>query len=102
MTVTELKTELDAGRELLLLDVREPDELEVSRMANITAIPMGEVPARVQELDREADVVVVCRSGGRSARIVAFLEGEGFQRVRNLDGGMNAWATQIDPSLPVY
>lgn len=102
MTVHELKTELDAGRQLLLLDVREPDELEISRLANVTAIPMGEIPTRVAELDRDADIVVVCRSGGRSAQIVAYLQVAGFVHVRNLDGGMNAWATQIDPSLPVY
>jgi adenylyltransferase/sulfurtransferase len=102
MTVTELKTELDAGRELLLLDVREPDELEISRLAEVIAIPMGEIPTRVAELDRDADIVVVCRSGGRSAQIVAYLLAAGFPKVRNLDGGMNAWATQIDPSLPVY
>jgi len=102
MTVTELKTELDAGRELLLLDVREPDELEISRLAEVIAIPMGEIPTRVAELDRDANIVVVCRSGGRSAQIVAYLQAAGFPNVRNLDGGMNAWATQIDPSLPVY
>jgi len=102
MTVTELKTEIDAGRELLLLDVREPDELEISRLAEVIAIPMGEVPARMSELDRDADIVVVCRSGGRSAQIVNYLQAAGFPKVRNLDGGMNAWATQIDPSLPVY
>ena len=102
MNVNELKTELDDGRELLLLDVREPDELEISRLSEVIAIPMGEVPARIYELDRDADIVVVCRSGGRSAQIVAYLQAAGFSHVRNLDGGMNAWATQIDPSLPVY
>jgi len=102
MTVHELKTELDAGRDLLLLDVREPDELEISRLPGVIPIPMGEIPARHGELDRLADIVVICRAGVRSARVIDFLSLQGFTRMRNLDGGMNAWATQIDPSLPVY
>jgi adenylyltransferase/sulfurtransferase len=102
MTVHELKTELDAGRDLLLLDVREPDELEISRLPGVIPIPMGEIPARHGELDPLADIVVICRAGVRSARVIDFLSLQGFTRMRNLDGGMNAWATQIDPSLPVY
>jgi rhodanese-related sulfurtransferase len=102
MTVAQLKAELDSGATPLLLDVREPDELEISRLEGVTLIPMGEIPDRYTELDPNADIVLVCRSGSRSAKVMAFLDEMGFTRLRNLDGGMNAWATEIDPSLPVY
>ena len=102
MTVNQLKAELDAGTNLVLLDVREPEELEISRLDGVTLIPMAEIPDRYTELDPKSDIVLVCRSGSRSAKVMAFLDEMGFTRLRNLDGGMNAWATEIDPSLPVY
>jgi len=102
MTVAQLKVELDSGTKPILLDVREPDELDISRLDGVTLIPMGEIPDRYNELDPNADIVLVCRSGSRSAKVMAFLDEMGFTRLRNLDGGMNAWATEIDPSLPVY
>ena len=102
MTVAQLKAELDSGANPILLDVREPDELEISRLDGVTLIPMGEIPDRYTELDPNSDIVLVCRSGSRSAKVMAFLDEMGFTRLRNLDGGMNAWATEIDPSLPVY
>jgi rhodanese-related sulfurtransferase len=102
MTVAQLKAELDSGTKPILLDVREPDELDISRLDGVTLIPMGEIPDRYNELDPNADIVLVCRSGSRSAKVMAFLDEMGFTRLRNLDGGMNAWATEIDPSLPVY
>ena len=102
MTVAQLKAELDSGANPILLDVREPDELDISRLDGVTLIPMGEIPDRYTELDPNSDIVLVCRSGSRSAKVMAFLDEMGFTRLRNLDGGMNAWATEIDPSLPVY
>jgi rhodanese-related sulfurtransferase len=102
MTVAQLRAELDSGTKPILLDVREPDELDISRLDGVTLIPMGEIPDRYNELDPNADIVLVCRSGSRSAKVMAFLDEMGFTRLRNLDGGMNAWATEIDPSLPVY
>lgn len=90
-----------AGR-VLLLDVREPHELEISRLPQAIHIPMGEVPARLDEIARGRTLVVLCRSGGRSAQVAQFLERNGFDDVYNLAGGINAWAEEIDPALEVY
>jgi rhodanese-related sulfurtransferase len=98
----ELKAEIDAGRAPVLLDVRESWELDISRLAGIVHIPMGEVPDRLDELDPAQPVTVICRSGGRSLRVAQFLEQNGFARVSNLTGGMLAWGERIDPSQRPY
>lgn len=87
---------------VLLLDVREPHELEISQLPQALHIPMGEVPARVDELSRDRPLVVMCRSGGRSAQVGQFLEHQGFDDVYNLAGGINAWAEEVDRSLATY
>ncbi len=97
-----LRRELDGPHPPRLLDVREADELEVSRLANVVHVPLGDLPQRLSDLDRAADWVVICRVGGRSARATAFLLAQRFSRVRNLAGGMNAYAETVDPSLPIY
>lgn len=102
VTPVELKAELDAGKELFLLDVREPHELEISKIDGIVAIPMSEVPARLSEIPQEADIVVICRSGGRSGSISGFLSENGYQKVRNMVTGMNGYVTSVDPSQPTY
>lgn len=102
LTVEELKARLDAGEAITLLDVREPDELEISRLEGVVEVPLGQLPDRIGELDPNATTVVVCRSGARSERATAFLLAHGFRSVTNLAGGMNAWAQRVDPSLPVY
>ncbi|MGV3615789.1 MAG: rhodanese-like domain-containing protein [Fimbriimonas sp.] len=102
VTPQQLEKELQEGAAPVLLDVREDDELEISRMEGIVHIPMHDIPARMSELEPEADIVVICRTGGRSAQVTAFLQRQGFAKVRNLVGGMNRWATEIDPSLPTY
>jgi rhodanese-related sulfurtransferase len=75
-----------------LLDVREPDEWEAGHAPNAHHVPMMEIPARIAELPTDAEVVVVCRSGGRSGQVVSYLIGNGWDNVRNLDGGMHSWA----------
>ena len=90
-----------AGR-LTLLDVREDHELAIARLPQALHIPMGEVPARLDELDASRAVVVICRSGGRSAQVGRFLEQHGFSDVYNLSGGINAWAEELDPTLTIY
>jgi rhodanese-related sulfurtransferase len=75
-----------------LLDVREPDEWEGGHAPGAHHVPMMEIPARMAEVPTEGDVVVVCRSGGRSGQVVSYLLGNGWDNVRNLDGGMKAWA----------
>ncbi len=102
VTPMELKAELDAGQKPFLLDVREGFELEISKLNVDAHIPMESVPARLEELNRDDDIVVICRSGARSARVAAYLLQNGFSRVRNLASGMNGWAATVDPSLPQY
>jgi rhodanese-related sulfurtransferase len=93
----------DAGREKpLLLDVREPWEFEKARIAGARLIPMREVPARFEELDREKAVVAICHHGGRSQQVAMFLEKAGFTRIHNLVGGVDAWSRAVDPTVPVY
>jgi rhodanese-related sulfurtransferase len=88
--------------EVVLLDVREHDELAVARVAGALHVPMREVPARLAELDKAKPLVVMCHSGGRSRRVAEYLAGNGFTSVFNLEGGIDAWSTQIDSHVPRY
>ena len=102
MTPAQFKARAETGGEQVLLDVREAWELAIARVAEAVHIPMGEVPARLTELDRDRDIVVLCRSGGRSAQVAGFLEQQGFENVWNLTGGILAWSDQLDSSIPHY
>jgi adenylyltransferase/sulfurtransferase len=102
ITVTELKAKLDAGDNLFVLDVREPHEYDIARLEGTTLIPLGQLPSRVNELNTADDIVVHCKSGMRSAKAVGFLQKAGFQKVKNLKGGILAWSDQIDRSVPKY
>ncbi len=104
MSPKELKARLDNGDELFILDVREPHEWNISNLSNLGSvlIPMGAVVARIDELDSSKEMVVQCRSGGRSADIIRQLQQHGFTNTWNLDGGINRWAQEIDTSLPTY
>ncbi|MDX9886019.1 rhodanese-like domain-containing protein [Thauera sp.] len=86
----------------LLLDVREPWELEICLIEGSVAMPMGSVPARFPELDRDRETVVICHHGGRSAQVCMFLERQGFSSVINLAGGVAGWAAQVDPRMAQY
>ncbi len=97
----ELKRRLDAGDDVFVLDVREPHEYQICNIGGVL-IPLGELPARVHELDSERDIVVHCRTGIRSAQAVEFLQDAGFERVWNLEGGIYAWSDEVDPSVPKY
>ncbi len=101
ITVQELKRRLDAGEDLMVLDVREPYEYQIANIGG-TLIPMNEVPRRLAEIDRNREIVVQCRSGGRSQRIAEFLAQQGYPNVKNLAGGILAWADQIDPKVQKY
>ena len=87
---------------LRLLDVREPHELEISAFPGAVNIPLGTLAARLSELDSAQDMVVFCKSGTRSTRALELLASAGFKKVKNLKGGINAWAKEVDPSLPIY
>lgn len=91
ISVTELSARLAAGDSLVLIDVREADELAHSCLDGVVHIPMGDVVDRLDELSAEDEIVVICRAGVRSARVQQYLLGRGFGRVLNLTGGMNAW-----------
>jgi len=98
----ELKREIDVGDRIVLLDVREPFEYALCRIENAKLIPLGELGRRVNELDRSAKTVVYCHTGVRSARAVELLTSEGFHSVRNLKGGIRAWAEEVDRKVPIY
>jgi adenylyltransferase/sulfurtransferase len=101
-TVEELKSRLDRREKVFILDVRNPEEYQICRIPGSKLIPLGELSRRVGELDRESELVVHCKSGMRSARAVQFLREQGFQKLKNLKGGVLAWAERIDPTMPKY
>lgn len=98
----ELAGRLQRNEPLRLIDVREPHELEISRIDRAELIPLGELASRLHELDSAQDIVLFCKSGTRSARALELLAGAGFRKVKHLRGGINAWAEQIDPEQPIY
>lgn len=86
----------------LLLDVRENWEFETCKIAGSTQIAMNTIPARIEELDEDGEIVCICHHGARSMQVAAFLERNGFSRVTNLTGGIHAWALQVDGTMPTY
>lgn len=98
----ELRAELDSEEPPFLVDVREPEEWEIAHLPGAHLIPKGELTERVDELTRAAKLVLYCRSGNRSGEATRLLLDLGFSNVRNLRGGINAWAQQVDPSVPQY
>lgn len=91
-----------ARRKPLLLDVREPWEFELCHLAGSLPMPMQSVPARLRELDADAEVVVICHHGARSMQVAMFLERNGFSSIYNLAGGVDAWARDVDPAMRKY
>jgi len=85
-----------------VIDVREKWELDVASIPDIRHIPMGDIPARLAELDPHQEIVVMCRSGGRSMQVAQFLARNGFENVANLTGGILAWSRDVDPSVRAY
>jgi rhodanese-related sulfurtransferase len=102
ISAVQLKQRLDAGGHPVILDVREPGEIAIAPFPGSLHIPMGEISGRIVELDADAETVVVCHHGIRSAQVAAYLAHLGFRRVLNLSGGTEAWATSVDPSMPRY
>ena len=98
----QLADKLRLGEDIYLLDVREPHELEISHLEGADLIPLGQLAARLSELDSADEMVIFCKSGTRSARGLELLASAGFRKVKNLKGGINAWAQEVDPSLPIY
>ena len=101
ITARELAERVKSNH-LKLLDVREPHELQISALEGAVNIPLGQLAAHLSELDSAEDMVVFCKGGTRSARALELLVSAGFKKVKNLKGGINAWAQEVDPSLPLY
>jgi len=103
ITPEQLKSLRDGESNITVLDVREPWEYDVARIEASKHIAMGDIPARFnQDLDPEDHIVVVCHHGVRSMKVTAWLRQQGFEKVQSLQGGIDRWARQIDPSVPVY
>ena len=102
ISVSELKRKMDAREDFHLIDVREPFEYEIARIDGARLIPLGEIPGRAAELPREHTFIVHCHSGKRSAQAVRLLQQRGFAHVYDLDGGIDAWSEEIDPTVPRY
>jgi len=98
----ELHEKLDNGEEIKLIDVREPHELEISKLEEAELIPLGQLASRLSDLDSADEFVLFCKSGTRSTRALEILGSAGFRKIKNLKGGINAWAREIDPALPIY
>lgn len=99
-----VKRKLDAGEKFLFIDCREPEEHAIARLPDARLIPMNEIPGRIDELAeyRGKEVVIHCHHGGRSLRVAQWLRSQGFERAQSMAGGIDEWATTIDPSLPRY
>jgi adenylyltransferase/sulfurtransferase len=102
ISVEELKAKRDRGDTVVLVDVREPREWAISDLPDSVKIPLGSLPQSLEKLSKEDEIVVYCRTGGRSGNAVQFLHRMGFDRAKNLVGGINLWAERIDPSLMRY
>jgi sulfur-carrier protein adenylyltransferase/sulfurtransferase len=102
LDVTELNRKLGAGDKFLLLDVREPHEYQIARIPGSKLIPLGDLPKSIDELPRNEEIAIHCKSGGRSQKAVDLLKASGFTNVKNVAGGITAWSDKVDPTVPKY
>jgi rhodanese-related sulfurtransferase len=102
ITPSEVKQRLDRCEKLTLIDVREPWEFEVCKIGGAKLIPMGSVPANLQSLDTDDEIVCYCHRGMRSMDVTVWLRGQGVQNVKSLAGGIERWSLEIDPNVPRY
>ena len=98
----ELKSSLDKGDKLVLLDVREEWEYSLAKLDGSILIPLGTLPQSLTRLNRDSEIIAICHHGMRSADATNFLLQQGFQNVKNLVGGIDAWSTQVDGTVPRY
>jgi len=102
ITPKELADRLKQEIGLKIIDIREPHELAISQINGAALIPLGQLAAQMSELDSADEIVLICRTGSRSTRALEILHNAGFRKIKNLKGGINAWAKDVDPSLPIY
>lgn len=101
LSVHQLKEKMDANEDIQLIDVREPYEVDIATIGGEN-IPMGQVSTEIDKINKKKQVIVYCRSGGRSGNVVQWLNTQGLDNIYNLQGGILAWADEIDPSLTKY
>jgi molybdopterin/thiamine biosynthesis adenylyltransferase/rhodanese-related sulfurtransferase len=102
LTVEDLQRRLQQGDKVFILDVRNPEEYQICKIAGSVLLPLPALPQRFNELDKNREMIVHCKSGVRSAKAIAFLKQQGFTKLKNLRGGILAWAENIDPAMPKY
>ena len=103
ISATELKQKMDAGDDIQLIDVRQPDEYAFAKIPGAKLIPLGDVIRRKNEIDPSRETVIHCKMGGRSARAIEALRQSGFTgNLKNLRGGITAWSNEVDPNVPKY
>ncbi len=103
ITATELKELMDAGEDVQLIDVRQPDENTFARIEGAKLIPLGEITRRMDELDDTKETIIHCKAGGRSAQAIEALTRAGYTgKMRNLKGGITAWSNEVDAGVPKY
>lgn len=103
ISATSLKERLDAGEDIQLIDVRQPDENAFAKIEGAKLIPLGDVIKRMGEIDPKRETVIHCKMGGRSAKAVEMLQQAGFTgELKNLKGGITAWSNEVDPKVPKY
>lgn len=103
ITATELKKRMDAGDDIQLIDVRQPDEYEFAKIEGAKLIPLGEIVNRMDEINPNRETVLHCKAGGRSAQAIEKLKQAGFKGdLKNLAGGITAWSNEVDPKIPKY
>ncbi len=102
MTVMELERKIKSNERPYMLDVREPFERDICKLTDDKNIPLKDLETRFSELDKTKEIVIYCRSGGRSQQACTYLESQGFTNVINLTGGVLAWSDYIDPTMPKY
>ncbi len=103
ITATELKKRMDAGDDIQLIDVRQPDEYAFAKIEGAKLIPLGEIVSRMDEINPNRETVLHCKAGGRSAQAIQKLQQAGFKGdLKNLVGGITAWSNEVDPKVPKY
>ncbi len=102
ITVSDLQTRLNAGEDIQLIDVREPEEYEICHLPSLL-IPLGDIPKQYSQIAKDKPVVIICHHGFRSAQAIQYLNQRlGFTNLLNLKGGLHEWALKVDPEMPVY
>lgn len=102
ISVEETKARMDAGDDFVLIDCREPEEYEIAKIEGSVLIPLSDFEEGIKQIDKDADIVIHCKMGGRSAQAQAWMLQNGYTRVLNMTGGITSWSHEIDPDIPVY